>query len=154
MSLRRWKMSPPLPALLLLAALGACADDDPLGPEDVEREDVIGTYDATTFVATQGGVGVNMLAVGADVEITLTASGTTSGRLFVPMADEGGGDLEANLAGTFTFDEGTRRVTFDQEADTFLRDLTLTAVRSGSRILLEGTETSGSTTVEIVLTRR
>jgi len=153
MSISRRKMRPFLPVALLVAALGACSEDS-LGPEDVERVDVVGTYDATTLLVTEGGVRVNALALGAEAEITLEENGTTSGRLFVPLADEDGSDLEESLSGTFTFDEDTRRVTFDQEADTFVRDITLTAVRAGSRIHLEGTGSFEDSTVEIVLTRR
>ena len=150
----RNRLSTLLPAALLVIGLGACSDDDPLGPEDVEREDLVGTFEATTFTVTQQGVAVNLLAVGADVEISLRADGTTAGRLFLPQADDDGSDLDESLAGTYTFDEGTRRVVFDQAADTFLRDLTLTAVRTSRGIALEGTEDFGDGMVEIVLTRR
>lgn len=154
MTILRRKLAPLFPAALLVAALAACADDDPLGPEDVERADVVGTYDATTLLATEGGTTINLMLTGADLEITLAADGTTSGHLLVPGMDEDGGDLDASLAGTYSFDDASRQVTFEQEADTFLRDLALTAVRSGSRIRLEGTETFGTATVEVVLTRR
>lgn len=141
------------PAVLLVLALGACADD-PLGPEDVAPEDLVGTFDATTFTLTEGGRSLNLLAVGADVEITLAADGTTTGRLFVPQGDEDGSDLDASLAGTYTFDEETREVVFDQAADTFVRDLSLTAVRTSRGITLEGGVDFEDGSIEIVLTRR
>lgn len=154
MLMLRNRLSALLPAALLVIGLGACGDEDPLGPEDVEREDLAGTYEATTFTVTQQGVAVNLLAVGADVEISLAADGTTSGRLFVPRGDEDGSDLDESLAGSYTFDEDTRAVVFDQAADTFLRDLTLTAVRTSRGITIEGSEDFGDGMVEIVLTRR
>ncbi len=58
----------------------------------------------------------------------LAADGTTTGRLFVPGGAEGGGDLDADLTGTWTLDGST--VTFSQTADTFIRDATFTASRN------------------------
>jgi hypothetical protein len=71
--------------------------------------------------------------------------------LFVPGGGEDGGDLDADLSGTFSFNDTTDQVTFDQSADTFVRDMTFTAVRAGDGVQLEGEETFGETTARVVL---
>lgn len=146
-----------LPGKLMVAlvgmALSACGDDG-TGPDGIVRADILGTFDATTFTVTEGGSTTDLLQAGGDIELTLEGNGTTTGRIFVPEQGEGGTDLDESLAGTYAFDEATGRVTFDQAADTFVRDVDFTAVRSGGKVLLQGTETFGTATVNVVLTRR
>ena len=57
--------------------------------------------------------------------LNLATDGTTTGQLFVPGGDEDGGDLDADLTGTWTLSGST--VTFDQAADTFFPDVEFTA---------------------------
>jgi hypothetical protein len=109
-------------SLALGAALAACGGEDSFSPT---VETVAGTYQASLFTVTTASGTTNLLAGGATVDITLAADGSTAGRLFVPGGAEGGGDLEADLSGTWTLNG--RTVTFSQEADTFVRDAEFTA---------------------------
>ena len=79
-----------------------------------------GTYEASEFTATTSIGTTDLLLAGATVDATLAPDGTTSGRLFVPGGGEDGGDLDEDLTGTWTLSGET--VTFDQTADTFIRD--------------------------------
>lgn len=134
----------------VVAVLGACSDDG-VGPAEITREDITRGFSAVTFTTTTDGTTTDQLAEGATLNITLHEEGTTTGRLFVPGGDEDGGDLDADLAGTFSFNDSTDGVTFDQNADTFVRDMTFTAVRSNDAVQLEGEQTFGGTTVRVVL---
>lgn len=82
----------------------------------------------------------------ADVDgdiLILNTDGTTAGHLSVPNQS-----LEADLSGTWTLNGST--VALHQTADTFLRDLTLSAVNNQ----LEGEHNFSGTTVHVVLVRR
>lgn len=68
--------------------------------------------------------------------------------LYVPGGDEGGGDLDEDLEGTWVAAHG--RVTLAHPADTFLRDMELTLESDR----LRGGETFGRTTIRIELLRR
>jgi hypothetical protein len=95
-----------------------------LGCEDTAEPtpaSVSGVYEAVAFTTSTDGTVIDHLAAGADLEITLAGDGTTTGVLFIPDADEGGGDFQADLAGSWTLDDGI--VTFDHAADTFVRDM-------------------------------
>ena len=107
-----------------LALLAACGSDGFTPTE----ETVAGTYEATMFTVTSGVGTTDLLAIGATVDATLAPDGTTSGRLFVPGAGEGGADLDEDLTGTWTLLGDT--VTFDQTADTFIRDADFIAGRN------------------------
>lgn len=136
--------------LAVVAVLGACGDDG-VSPEPITREDITRSFSAATFTTTTDGTTTDQLAEGATLNITLHEDGTTTGELFVPGGAEDGGDFEADLAGTFSFNDSSDRVTFDQNADTFVRDMTFTAVRSNDGVQLEGEETFGESTVRVVL---
>jgi len=127
----------------LTLSLAACGDDA-FSPT---VENVSGSYTAQTFTATSVAGTVDLLALGAEVSVTLEEDGDTTGDLFVPGGGEGGEDLEADLAGTWTLSGST--VTFDQDADTFLRDVEFTAEED--RLTAEG-EFSGQT-LRVVLTK-
>lgn len=122
-------------ALVCIAASAGCGDET-IAPEDITREDVVSAFSAVTLESTEDGTTTDHLALGASLDITLSDDGTTSGRLFVPEGDEDRTDLDADLTGTFSFDDGTDQLTFDQEADTFLKDATFTAVRSEGAVQL------------------
>lgn len=128
----------------LAFALTACGGDDPFSPT---VETVTGSYEASTFTLTTTGGTTNLLAAGSTVSVTLAADGSTSGRLFVPGGAENGEDFDADLTGTWTLTGST--VTFDQSADTFIRDVEFTAGRN--QLTSEGTF-SGST-IRLVLTK-
>jgi len=109
--------------------------------------DMAGTYSATTFTSTNGATTTDHLAVGGSLTLTLGPDGTTTGRLFVPAGAEGGGDLDADMAGTWTLTGST--VDFAQAADTFVRDMTFTAEPNR----LRGSATFSGTTIRVVLER-
>lgn len=140
-------MASTVAAVTVLCACG----DDPVGPGEITRDDITRGFAAVTFTTTTDGVTTDHLAAGATLDIALHEDGTTTGRLFVPGGDEDGGDLDADLAGTFSFEDASDRVTFDQNADTFVRDMTFTATRSNDVVQLGSERTFGGTTVRVVL---
>lgn len=106
-------------ALMFVLAIAACGDDDEVFNPTVD--DVAGSYTATTFTVTSGAGEVDLLGIGASVTATLDADGTTTGRLLVPGAGEGGGDLDEDLAGTWSLNGST--VTFSQSNSTLISDV-------------------------------
>ena len=110
-------------------------------------EQIAGSYVAETFNTTDGGVVTDQLALGASILLTLGADNTTTGRLFVPDAEEGGGDLDMDLAGTWTLDQNDGAVAFEHASDTFLRDMTF----SYSNGRLSGEATFSGVTINVVL---
>ncbi len=132
-----------LGAVTLWLSLLSCGDDG-FNPT---VDEVAGTYQATTFTFDGGSGATDLLAMGASVTITLAPDGTTSGRILVPGVGAGGENLDANLAGTWTLRSTT--VTFDQAADTFMRDVPFTA--EPSRLRAQGT--FGEEVVVLVLTK-
>jgi hypothetical protein len=129
--------------LTLWLSLVGCGDDG-FSPT---LDSVAGAYQATVFTFDGGSGPTDLLAAGASVTITLAPDGTTSGRMFVPGVGAGGGDLDADLAGTWTLSGTT--VTFAQGADTFMRDVPFT-VELG-RLRAQGT--FGTEVVVLVLTK-
>ena len=134
--------------------IGACAND-PGGAPDSPAALVAGEYEANgelgayrLIAVGSDGAEIDWLARGASVVLRLDAEGGTTGRLFVPDADEDGGDLESDLTGTFAVADGI--VTFDHEADTFMRDMPF-AWENG---MLRGDRTFGETRVVLELVRR
>lgn len=128
-------------ALLLLAGCG----DSPTEPSPA---DVVGSYAATTLTVDDGDSTIDALAEGASLTITLGSDGTTTGTFVVPASlSESGEEEQADLEGTWTLDGSSVR--FDQQADTFLRDIAL-QVTDGA---LEGEEDFGSEAVRVVLER-
>lgn len=134
-------------AVTLLVGLG-CGDDGGTGPAPLTVAKVAGTYQATTLTVTEDGQTTDVLADGGELTLTLALDGRTSGRLFVPGAGEGGGDFEADMAGTWTLQNGV--VTFQQSADTFVRDMAFNA----SPGKLEGEGTFSGVTIRVALTKR
>jgi hypothetical protein len=126
----------------LLFALVSCGDSF-----EPTVDSVAGTYHATTFTFDGGSGATDLLAAGASVTVTLAPDGTTSGRMFVPGVGAQGGDLDADLAGTWTLSGTT--VAFDHEADTFMRDTPFTATQSR----LRGQQASSTEVVVLVLTK-
>lgn len=137
--------------LCTFTAVAAACGENGTGPDAIEQSDAVGSYQATTFETTEDGQTTDQLAEGAEFTITLSSDGTTTGNLFVPGGAEGGGDLDASLAGTWTFDANSKTVEFDQDADTFVRDMTFAVVREGGTIRLEGEESFGGPTITVVL---
>ena len=128
----------------LALALAACGGDDGFSPT---IETVVGTYTGTSFTLTSSLGTADLSALGATVTLTLAGDGTTTGRLFVPNGAEDGGDLDADLAGTWALAGST--VTFSHEADTFIRDAAFTAEPDR----LTGEDTFGGVTIRLVLSK-
>jgi hypothetical protein len=126
----------------LALILAGCGDDDSFSPT---VENVSGTYAPATFTVTSATGTVDLLALGAEVSLTLDPDGTTTGELFVPGGGEGGEDFEADLAGTWTLEGST--VTFNQTTDTFIGEVEFTAERD--RLTAE--DTGSGQTVRLVL---
>lgn len=140
--------------LAVVTLLFACSDDgaspEPTTEEPATRDDITRAFSATTFTTRTDGTTTDELAEGATLDITLHEDGTTTGNVFVPEGAEEG-DLDADLSGTFSFNEPTHTVTFDHSADTFVRDMTFSAVRADGVVRLRGEETFSGTTVRVVL---
>ena len=83
------------------------------------QSNVAGTYSATRLETVTGGVTTDQLAAGATLTLALAANGSVTGRRSVPNGDEGGGNLDESMAGTWVLSGGS--VTFSQTADTFVR---------------------------------
>jgi hypothetical protein len=128
----------------MAAILAGCGDDDGFSPT---VETVAGSYSAASFTLGSPAGTIDLLALGSVVTVTLDADGSTTGQLFVPGGAEDGGDLDADLTGTWSLDGTT--VTFNQTADTFIRDAQFTA--GENRLTGEGTF-SGQT-IRLVMTK-
>lgn len=133
--------------LAATAAFGACDDDnDPNVPDD-EMQVVAGSYTALTLNTTETGGVIDWLDAGGILTLNLQANGATTGRLFLPGADEDGSDVDADLTGTWELEDG--EVELDHDADTFLRDMEFDFGNG----VLTGEEDFGDTTVRVVLSR-
>lgn len=130
-------------AVMWAALLASCGDDG-FSPT---VDNVAGSYTASSFTVTSPAGTVDLLALGATVEVTLAPDGSSTGRLFVPGGAEDGSDLDEELTGTWSLSGST--VTFSQSADTFIRDAQFTAGRD--RLTAEGT--FGGQTIRVVLTK-
>ena len=139
---------------LAAAALLAACGDDPAAPAAPSMEVVAGQYDAGTsfgalrFTTTIDGETTDWLAAGATLTLTLDADGTVAGRLFIPGMDEDGGDMDEDMAGAWTLSGST--VLFEQEADTFVRDMPFTYTDG----VLSGDRTFDDVRVQVVLLQR
>jgi hypothetical protein len=129
-------------SVLTVVAVVACSDsftptiDNVAGDYSLERLTVIENSSTTDWVAA-----------GATLTISLDTNGTTTGHLFVPGGAAGGGDFDADLAGTWTLTDGI--VEFNQTADSFVRDMAFSARENR----LAGDETFSGTRVIAVLTK-
>lgn len=117
---RRWTHAP----MLLLTTL-AVACGDATGPSGADAdtlpptlENIVGAYAATIFT----GGGFDVLALGGGLEMTLAIDGSVTGTMEIPAA--AGGPFTADMAGTYSVTGNS--LTFTQDADTFVRDMTWT----------------------------
>lgn len=129
-------------ALLLVALLPACSDN----PFTPSIEDIAGTYHLTTLVVRTPSDTTDYLAAGSTIDVTLNVNGTVMGSLHIVGGAEGGADLDADMAGTWLL-LGTT-VTFDQSADTFVRDVDFTATRDG-RLVASWTDADATFSVAL-----
>ena len=88
---------------------------------DFDPPDPLITYAAIAWMITEAGVETNALQAGGTLDLELTEDLRVSGTLFMPAAINNGADLTADMAGTYTIDQGILR--FAQTADTFVRNV-------------------------------
>jgi hypothetical protein len=132
--------------------------DDGTGPVDLDRirlEDLIGAYVAEELTVTIDGEVLDVLDGGGEILLALELNGSTSGHLFVPAVIAGEGTaVDADLEGTFAFDEIAGILRLEHDTDTFLRDIDLISSRTGTAgIELSGAGTFAGATVEVLLRR-
>jgi hypothetical protein len=128
-----------------VVAMTACGGDS-TSPSSV----VAGNYTATQFVTTGSSGQTNQILAGSTFTISLNNNGTTTGHLHV-AASGSQPALDADMAGTWAYDGTT--VTFHQSADTFVRDMPFTAIRTGTVWQLEGNKGFSGTNIQVTLTQ-
>lgn len=121
--------------MVLVMGLAAC-ESDSTGPEGPLE----GTYTATYFRITPAGEAeADVIAAGGSLTINIAENNTTTGQLIVPSSITGG--QTASMAGAATLSGSV--VTFQQTANTFVRDLSWTRTALGLNVneqLLDGVE--------------
>lgn len=130
-------------AMFLMAAVVSSCGDDATAPT---LDEITRHFWAVTLTTSTDGIVTDQLAEGASLNISLHEDGTTTGMLIGPDAD-----VEADLTGTYSYDVGAARLTFDHAADTFIREMTFTVARTAGEVQLEGEEEFGRTVVRVVL---
>ena len=123
---------PVVPLLAASLALAACTD-----PAGVRVSDILGTYEATTFIAE----GNDVLAAGGSLTLSFQGTGLVFGTLYVPASV--GGPLTTDMTGTWGLVD--RTLLIDQTEDTFVRD----AVWIWRNDVIEGTCCTASTTITV-----
>jgi hypothetical protein len=130
-------------SLAAVALAGCGGNDNPFSPTVAN---VAGTYNATLFTATTSAGMVNLLSLGATVHVVLNPDGTTTGHVFVP--DLGPGEIDADLAGTWTLSGST--VTFTPtDPNSVIGDADFTAAQNS----LEGEGTFEGATLHLSLAK-
>jgi hypothetical protein len=131
----------------------ACGDDGGTDPviEQVAEAELPGNYTATTFTLDIGAGPIDLIGTGASIQLGLASGGVASGQIFVPGLGEGGGDFDESLEGTWSYVQPT--LSLDHAADTFMRDLPLTASKVNGVIQLEGEKNFGDETIHVVLVK-
>ena len=131
-------------AVAVVGALSACGDDGLIDPNPVA-----GAYTATTFRATPTGLSeIDVLAQGGSLVITIGPDNTTVGTLSLPAVVTGDVALQASMVGTAEVNGSG--VTFDQAADTFVRDLNWTF---SNNVISVTNQSVGGANFTIVLSR-
>ena len=133
--------------LLVVCIALAAACGDSTSPDPTNPDSIAGTYVATTFTLS-GDMSADVLDEGGSLTITLNADSTTSGNLFVPASVADGEELNESMVGTYSVVADT--LTFNQVADTFVRDCSW--IIEGSH--LSASEEFSGVTITIVLARQ
>lgn len=123
-------------ALAIALFLASCGDDDGFSPT---VENVAGSYSASSITITSSSGIVDLLALGASVQVTLTSDGATTGRLLLPGADMDG-DHDEDLTGTWTLTGD--KVIFSPRGPSVIRFAQFTAAPdqlTGERLLSDQT---------------
>jgi len=137
--LRRFRLS-----LFCACAFLACGE----GTEP--SNSIVGAYLATVLrITPTGQATIDALAGGGVLAITIASNNVTSGTLNLPASVTGGAHFNANMAGTASVTGST--VTFQQAADSFVRDLIWT--RGGTELTVSN-QVAGSAAFTITLTRQ
>ena len=111
-------------------------------------DNVAGDYHVTSFTTSDSAATVDWMTVpGTTFTISLAANGTTTGHIFVPGGGTGGADLDADMAGTWVLTRDI--VTFNQSADTFVRNVAFIATQNR----LTGDKQFSTTRVRITLSK-
>ena len=108
------------PIFLAAVTLTHCGDST------APTEMLAGTYQAVQFVTTMGSADpVNQLAAGSTLNVALAADHSATGHLHIAAS---GSDpaFDEDMGGTWSKDGN--KVTFSQEADTFVRNMEFIAV--------------------------
>ena len=116
----------------------------------------MGNYIGTTIIFVDGADTTDLQASGAFFNLTLGENTGLAGRLFIPGGGASGTDLDADMAGAWTFDLVGQIVRFVQQADTFVGESEWPASRDGFAIELRGTSVPdesdpGTPGIEVVL---
>ena len=123
-------------SVLLTSTLVACPHGNP-----TQASPVAGTYVATVLRATPTGQApIDVLAQGGTLSIVVAPDFSTTGMLTIP-ASIVGRLITASMEGSATVTGST--VTFQQSADTFIRDLTFTM--SGNTLTTKDQPRGGAT---------
>jgi len=130
--------------LLALSTIGLL-----FGCGSTEPSPLAGIWSATSFTITESGKPTaDVLAQGGGLTITVSSSNRTHGSLTIPSTITNGAAVVENMAGTATISGTT--VEFQQDADTFVRDVTWTL--AGSTLVTSST--ISGVTLNITLTRQ
>jgi hypothetical protein len=115
----------PPPSFILVAAAAIACSGDAFAPT---TQNMAGTYYASTLTVTDASGTRDILAAGGShITLTLMSNGTVGGSMLLKGGNKDGSDFAADLAGTWHLTGST--ITFDQTADTFVRDASFTAAR-------------------------
>ena len=129
-----------------VAALPAACTHDSFTPN---INSVVGDYHLQSLTTTDLGGPRDWVALGATLTISLAPNGTTSGRLFMPGAGSGGGDVDVDLAGTWTLTGET--VEFITLYDSLVREVTFVA--GENRLVGNHAYGTSGVSVRVVLTK-
>ena len=134
--------------LMVASADAGCGSNTPADPTDPSSS-LAGSYHATVFnVTPTGQAAIDVLAANGSLAITIGAANALSGLLSIPASVTGGSALNADMAGTVVVTGAT--VTFQQNADTFVRDLEWTRVGTSLTVVAQA---AGSASFTITLAR-
>ncbi len=128
--------------VITVAALVACSD-----AFKPTIDNVAGDYSVQTLTTTDTSGTTDWVTAGATWTMSLAANGTTTGHLFIPGAGPGGADFNADMAGTWALADDS--IYFDQVADSFVRDMSFSALENR----LTGDHTFTDTRVRVSLTK-
>jgi len=118
------------------------------------RAELVGLYAAVSMVSSDGAT--DLMAAGATLNLTLGENSALAGHLFIPGGAADGSDVDADMAGAWTFDPFGQTVRFVQQADTFVGETQFDASRDGFAIELTGNSLPadappGTSGIEVVL---